>query len=140
MATWDDTFSLKTLVPGLSESLASLTTETKAALDVERRAKNELMNSLNTKVNDLQNLINQAQTLINNIAANLDDTGVHVLDIPAGTGGFNSLINTISGSTNKPMTPSSGFYAGKLLIVTAPDVVQVGGYYNKLQRVFTIKS
>ena len=136
---WDSTYTLGTLVPGLSTTLKNLQSEVKDAKKLEQEAQQKLTNQIQTKLNQLTAAINDAQRIFNDITNNLDSTGVSLMNIKPNTGGYNGLISDLSLATNKPLLTNSGFYAGSILLVTAPDITQTASFYTKLQKLFTIQ-
>lgn len=139
MAKWDDTFTLGTMVPGLSNTLKIAQQEIAAAKSLEQQAQQKLLSQFSTKIAELNNAIATAQRLFNDITNNLDSTGVNILHIGPRGGGYNALSTEIGIATNKPMTLTSGFFAASILLVSAPDLTQTASLYAKLQKLFTLQ-
>lgn len=139
MGVWDTSLTLGSLIPGLSNTLKDAKQLVRDANMLEKNAKTALQSSINNAINTLDTAISQATYLIDNITDNLDSSGVSRLDLGVSDGGYNALINEISNASNKPLTPLNGFYAGSLLLVTAPDFTQAITLKNKLLSIFTIQ-
>ena len=136
---WDNTLTLATLVPGMSTTLKNAKQEIAEAKALEQSAQQKLQSQIQNKLTQLNSVINDAQRLFNDISNNLDSTGIHVLNIQPNTGGYAGLISDLSLATNKPMPNNSGFYAGTLLLVSAPDITQTAAFYSKLQKLFSLQ-
>lgn len=136
---WDNTFTLKTLIPALGTTLTNLQKEVADAKRLEQAAQNKLVSQVQAKLSQLTTAINAAQKLYNDLSNNLDTTGVHRMMINPNSGGYNGLITDLSVATNKPFPATAGFYAGYVVLVTAPDITQCSSFYSKLQKLFTLQ-
>lgn len=139
MADWNSSLTLGTIIPGLGTTLKNAKQEVYDALLLEENAKNSLLSQLNTKIAQLNAARSQALTLLNDITGNLDSTGVNKLILGPAGGGYNALVSEISAAGNKPITAASGYYAGTLMLVSAPDLAQAIALSAKLQKIFSIQ-
>lgn len=139
MGAWDSTGTLGSLVPGLSQTLKDTKQTVADSYNAEQSAKNKIVAQANTKLALVQAALSQANQIIANITANLDSTGVSKLYLGPAGGGYSALSTEISAATNKPLLTGSGYYAGILLLVSAPDLTQVISLQKKLDAIFNIQ-
>lgn len=139
MAIWDNPVTLENLIPGLGHTLKDLKNEIIQAKNLERRAQNNIITQLQSKVSMLNAAVQAAQLVVNDITGNLDDTGVHKLIVGPQGGGYNALSAEINAAVNKPILQSSGYYTGVLLLSTAPDAVQANAIKLKMLKIFNIQ-
>ncbi|MBI3584188.1 MAG: hypothetical protein HY096_09625 [Nitrospinae bacterium] len=122
-------------MPWQSLTLDSIFGGLKLSLDAQKTEVNKLLKKGNLVLGNLQGRLDAMNSLMSNntsLADKLSASGIYVLYLQPGQGGWASRAQSESGAP-----PNDGYSAGVLMVVTGPDAMSIADKYQKIYDTLT---